>query len=166
VDAVFLHKQEIDILLLQEVTNTYFNMTRGFNAYRNVRINTRGTAMLTGETIKLTNVTRLTSGYGMAEHCLGVWIVNIYAPSGSSNTQEREMFYNMELICCLHCPPIMIILGEEVNCVLTNSDCTGNMNFSKAFIRCVGKCPSQSRIFTLHFSWSGTTWSNIRYIKP
>ena len=66
-----------------------FNMIRGYNAYTNVRINTRDTAMLTGETIKLTKVTRLPSEQGIAAYCLGVWIVNIYGPSGSSNRQER-----------------------------------------------------------------------------
>jgi exonuclease III len=88
----FLHKQEIDILLLQEVTHTDFNMMTGYNAYTNVGINKRGTAMLTKETIKLTKITRLPSGRGMAAYCRGVWIVNAYGPSGSSYRHQRDIF--------------------------------------------------------------------------
>jgi hypothetical protein len=61
-DAELLHKQGIDILLLQEVTHTYFNMLREYNAYTNVRINTGGTTMLTKVTTKLTNIIKLPSG--------------------------------------------------------------------------------------------------------
>jgi hypothetical protein len=50
----FLHKQEVDILLLQEDTHTEFGMIRGYKAHTNIGINNRGTAMLTRELITLT----------------------------------------------------------------------------------------------------------------
>jgi exonuclease III len=92
----FLHKQEIDILLLQEVTQHDFDVIRGYNAYINVRIYWRGTAMPTTEQISLTNITRLPQGGGTAPSYRGFWLVNIYAPSGSAKREERESFYNVE----------------------------------------------------------------------
>ena len=58
----FLHKQETDIILLQEVAHTNFDLIRGYNAYTNVGINKRSMAMLTREAIKLPIITRLPSG--------------------------------------------------------------------------------------------------------
>ena len=73
----FLHKQEIEIILLQEVTHNVFDLIREYDVCTNVGINKRGTAMLTRETIQL-NITMLPSGRGAAAFCRGVWIVNIY----------------------------------------------------------------------------------------
>lgn len=96
----FIQKQEIDIILLQEVTHTDFEMIRGYTAHLNVGTNKRGTAILTREQISLTNITRLPSGRGMAASYQGIWLVNLYAPSGTANRQEREDFYNAELVTC------------------------------------------------------------------
>ena len=93
----FMHKQEIDIILLQEVTHTDFESIRGYKTHFNIGINKRGTAMLRKEQISLTNITRLPSGRGMAACYQGIWLVNIYAPFGTANRQEREDFYNVEL---------------------------------------------------------------------
>jgi len=35
----FIHKQEIDIILLQEVTHTDFEMIRGYTAHLNMGLN-------------------------------------------------------------------------------------------------------------------------------
>ena len=51
----FFCEQEIDIILLQEVNPNEFDLIRGYIAYTNVGINKRGAAMLTRDTIKLTN---------------------------------------------------------------------------------------------------------------
>jgi len=83
----FIHKQEFDILLLQEVTHTDLEMIRGYKAHLNVGIHKRGTAILTTEQIPLTNITRLPSGRGMAACYRGVWFVNLHAPSGTANIQ-------------------------------------------------------------------------------
>jgi exonuclease III len=73
--ADFLRKQEIDIILLQEVTHNDFDLIRGYNAYTNVGVNKSGTAILTREAIQLTNITRLPSGRGMSAFYRGVWII-------------------------------------------------------------------------------------------
>jgi len=65
----FIHTEEIDIIVLQEVTHTDFYLIRGYNAYTNVGINKRITAMLTREIIKLTKLKRLISGRRMAIYC-------------------------------------------------------------------------------------------------
>jgi len=44
---VFIHKQEIDTILLQEVTQTDFGKICGYTAHLNLGVNTRGTAVLT-----------------------------------------------------------------------------------------------------------------------
>jgi exonuclease III len=108
----FLYKQDIDILRLQEATHQEFDTIHGYNAYFNVRTNERGTTMLTREPFTLTNITKLSSGRGMAVSYRAVWLVDIYAPSGSAKTQERENFYNVELSYLLRSiPPTMIIGG-------------------------------------------------------
>ena len=133
----FLYKQEIDIILLQELTHSDFDMIRGYRAYLNIGINKRGTAILTKEQIQLTNITRLPSGRGMAASYQGVWIVNIYAPSGTANRQEREEFYNVELVYLMRSLPPSMIVGRDFNCVLSQADCTGNRNYSKALDKLV-----------------------------
>jgi exonuclease III len=55
----FLHKQEIDIIFLQEVTRPVFNDIRGFVANTNIGTTGRGTAILTRDHIQLTNLVRL-----------------------------------------------------------------------------------------------------------
>jgi len=124
----FLHKKEIDIILLQEVTHTDFDMIRGYTAHLNIGINKRGTAILTREQISLTNITRLPSERGMAASYQGVWFVNLYAPSGTANRQERKDFYNVELVYLMRSLPPTKIVGGDFNCVLSQADCTGNMN--------------------------------------
>jgi endonuclease/exonuclease/phosphatase family metal-dependent hydrolase len=121
-----LCKQEKDILLLQEVIHMDFDTIRKYKAPTNVGIHNRGTAMLHREQLTLTIITRLPSGRGMAVCYRGVWIVNTYAPSGTSNRQEMEDFYNVELTYLLRSIPPTMIIGGDFNYVLSQADCTGN----------------------------------------
>ena len=86
----FIQKQEIEIILLQEVTHTDFEMIRGYTAHLNVGTNKRDTAILTREQISLTNITRLPSGRGVAASYQGIWVVNLYAPSGTANREKTS----------------------------------------------------------------------------
>jgi len=46
----------------------------------------------------------------MAASYQGIWLVNLYAPSGTANRQEREDFNNAELVYLLRTlPPTMIV---------------------------------------------------------
>ena len=79
----FLHKQETDVILLQEVTPIEFELIRGYNAYTNVGINKRGNGMLTRQTIKVTyHAVTIRAGNGiLLRRCLyskymyTIWII-------------------------------------------------------------------------------------------
>jgi exonuclease III len=58
----FLRNDEIDILLVQEVTQRVLHDVRGCNMHYNVRKNRRFTAIITREGISLENVTMLPCG--------------------------------------------------------------------------------------------------------
>ena len=169
----FMQEQEIDIILLQEVTHTYFDMIHGYTVHLNIGIKKRGTAILTREQITLTNVTRLPSGCGMAANYQGVCFINVYAPSGSANIQEREEFYNVELVYLLRSlPPTMIVWGD-FNCVLSQADCTGNMNYSKALHKLVQGLKltdvwntNNNRAIYTHYTPHGAARLDRLYVSP
>ena len=62
----FCITQDIDILLLQEVTHTNFDCILHRNKYINVGTDRRVTAILTKDYITLTNINKLPSGRGIA----------------------------------------------------------------------------------------------------
>jgi len=57
--------------------------------------------------------------------------VNINAPSAAEKKQEREVFFNIELLHLLATIPTKMILGVT-SIVLSKSDCTGQYNYSRA----------------------------------
>ena len=95
----YLRQQDIDIVLLQEVTHTKITSFRRYNAYVNVGTENRGTAILAKEGLFLTDITRLPSGRGIAVCYEGIRIINIYAPQG----QKRGG--NERLSITPKCPP-------------------------------------------------------------
>jgi exonuclease III len=98
---------------------------------------TRGKAILTRDHLSLTNIVRLPTGRGIAADLKGVWLVNIYAPSGAEKRQEREDFFNFDLPYLLQATPTTVILGGDFNCVLAKADVTGHFKFSRALNRLV-----------------------------
>jgi len=93
----FLQKQEIDIILIREITRPVFDDTRGFAAYTNISTMGGGTAILTRDHIQLTNTVCLPTGRGMAADFQNVTIVNIYTPSGADRRRDNENFFSNEL---------------------------------------------------------------------
>ena len=79
----FMRRQEIDLMLLQEVTHTNTSMIGNYTAHINIGTDGGGTAILVKEGITLTNNQRIPSGREIAATLHGIRIVNIYAPSGS-----------------------------------------------------------------------------------
>jgi exonuclease III len=81
--------------------------------------------------ITLTNIRRLPSGRGLAGTFNGTCFVNMYAPSGAEK-QEKETFHNTELPYLL--PPTMtdLLTAGDFNCVLSQSDTTGQKNYSRS----------------------------------
>jgi len=91
----------------------------------------RSTALRTREEITITNITKLPSGRGLATEFRGIWMINIYAPSGAAK-KEREQFFDSELADLLRASPTSIIVGGDFNCILHQKDSTGNFNYSRA----------------------------------
>jgi exonuclease III len=118
----FLHRHEIDITLLQEVTLPCLSTLLGYVAHTNVGTNGRGTAIVTRENLMLNNIVRLPSARGMAADFQGLRLVNVCAPSGAEKKQEREAFYIMELPQLLLDTPPMMLIGRDFNCVLAKTD--------------------------------------------
>ena len=128
----FLLRQDIDIALLQEVTNNDFSPICGYAAYVNEGIDKRGTAILQREGLSLSNVKQLPSGRGIAGHFKDTWIMNIYAPSGAGKRQERDVFFTHDLAHLFPASFSDVLLAGDFNCVTSPSDCTGMPNLSKA----------------------------------
>jgi exonuclease III len=101
----FVRSHELDILLMQEVTNPFNNGFQGYNIHYNIGTSRRGSAILTRESIVLTNITRIPSGRAIAGTFGALLIANVYAPSGTSKRTEREDFFNHDLPLTLECSP-------------------------------------------------------------
>jgi exonuclease III len=96
--GVFLMRQEIDIVLLQKVAHTDFTTIRDYNAIVNEDTDERGTEILTMKGLQLLHINRIPTGRGIAAMFQGMWIVNIYAPSGVSG--KRMFFFLMKTHIC------------------------------------------------------------------
>jgi exonuclease III len=112
----FLHKHEIDIIFLQEVTQPILHTLQGYAAHTNVGTIGRGTAIVTREHYTLNNIVRLPSGRGMTADFEGLWLVNVYASSGATRKQEREFFFIIDLPQLLLKTPSMMLIGGDFNC--------------------------------------------------
>jgi len=73
----FLFRHDIDIALLQEVTNNDLSPLCGYTALVNEDIDKRGTAILHKEGLPLSNINWLPSGTGIAGLFKDKWIINI-----------------------------------------------------------------------------------------
>lgn len=144
----FLHRNDIDILLVQEVTTDILHQMRGYTSYLNVGTSKRGTALIAKEPLNMTEIATIPSGRGIAATCTGLRIVNIYAPSGAERRHEREHFFNVEmsyLLGGLHTP---LVLGGDFNSVVAPTDCTGGYNYSRTLDRLI-------KGLGLHDTWQG-----------
>lgn len=122
----FLRREEIDILLLQEITHPNFDAFLSYKTYINVGTVGRVTALVSRDEIKITNVTRQPSVRGIAAEYRGMCLANIYAPSGAVQRQERECFCNSELTYLLRASPSSMIVGLDFNCVTNKTTALAN----------------------------------------
>jgi exonuclease III len=111
----YLQQHDIDILLVQKVTQHVLQDVLGYTTYYNVGIHGRGTAFMSNEGISLVNVTRIPSGRAIAAKFQDVWIVNVFAPSGTARRQEREQFFDNELTYLLAEPTEHLLIGGDFN---------------------------------------------------
>lgn len=90
----FCNNHDVDILLLQEVTHRNFDAIQHRNKCINVGTERRGTAIFTKEYIHLTDMKYVPSGRGMAGRYHDMYIINVYAPSGTNKKKrKRRVFY-------------------------------------------------------------------------
>ena len=66
-----------------------------------------------------------------------IWLINVYATSGTAMKQEREHFFNSELPYLLTGETGYIIMGGDCNCILEASDTTGGFTYSRALAELV-----------------------------
>jgi len=86
----FLHAQDIDIALLQDITVNHLNGMSRYNVYMNRGNDGREMAILTKEGLTATNILRFPTGRSMAAEINGTWWINIYGTSGAEKRAERE----------------------------------------------------------------------------
>jgi exonuclease III len=128
----FIRKHAFDILLIQEVSSTESLNVSSYETYLNIGSSMRGTAIMAGREVRLTNVIKLPSGRAIAADYKGIQLINIYAPSGTARKTEREHFYNTELPQTLQAGHKDLLIGGDFNCVLHSADTTGQFQTSRA----------------------------------
>ena len=111
----FLHRHDLGIVLLQEVTNGDILDEKGYHTITNIGTSLRGTAILHKLNIKLHRVERLPSGRGITAYLGDTCIVNTYAPSGTARRTEREEFFNEGIIGLLPTSPTKLLLAGDFN---------------------------------------------------
>jgi len=111
----FLHKQDFDIALFQEITHPDLSTLRNYNAHINQGTEGRGTAILIKAELTVTNTKCLPLGRGIASIINGTWIINIYAPSGAEKKAERERFYTNDLSHLLPTTKSYMLLAGDFN---------------------------------------------------
>jgi len=87
----FLNYYKHDFVFLQEVAVESFNFY-GYKEIVNLNRERRGTAVLFKESIPVKSVCQLSDGRGVAVQFRDVVLINIYAPSGSQNRQQKRLF--------------------------------------------------------------------------
>jgi hypothetical protein len=133
----FLYKHDIDLALLQEVTNTKFIIFRRYTSHINMGTEGRGTAILAKDCFLLTDIHRIPTGRGISALFNGIRIINIYAPSGSEKKREKEEFYTDVVERLFTHSSDNMVLAGDFNCVLIPSACTESLNISRALGRLV-----------------------------
>jgi len=130
-DALF-RRQDIDILLVQKVIYYVLNDLQGYTTQYNIGANRRGTAIVARDGFNLENIIMSQSGRVMAATFREIWMINVYAPSGTAMKQECERFFNSELSYLLTGETGHILLGGGFNCILEASDSTGVFTYGRA----------------------------------
>ena len=94
----FVHRHDVDIALLQDVTDGDKLVCNGYQSIINIGTTDRGTAILHKLNIQLHRMERIPSGRGMAVYFDDTSIVNIYGPSGTAKRAEMEDFFSSGII--------------------------------------------------------------------
>lgn len=128
----YLMQNSPDVILLQEVISDDFNLY-GYDKVRSLMNETNHMELITlvKQGISYTDVESSLDGRLLTLKInRNTRIINIYAPSGSQNKQQRESFFNETLAYHLRHSQDEIIIGGDFNCVLEKKDVKGEFNNS------------------------------------
>jgi len=128
----FMRRHEVDIAMIHEVTSKKHIEVTGYHTIENIGTAGRGTAMIIREDLKLDRIKRIRSRRGITAYYKNICLIYIYAPSGTNNRTEREIFFNKDVIELLPQNPTETIMAGDFNCVQTDEDCTGHRYSIKA----------------------------------
>jgi len=87
----FVHRHDVDIALLQEVTDGDKLVCKGYHSTINIRTTGRGTTILHKLNIQLHKIERIPSWRGIAVYFDDTCIVNIYAPQVLQKEPKRRI---------------------------------------------------------------------------
>ena len=96
-----------------------FNKIRRYTVHMDTDTHRHETAIVAKNGLALTNIQRLPSGRRMPASFRGILTVNIYAPSGAQKSQEREAFYNTEVLYLIPSSSTAMILVGSFDCAIT-----------------------------------------------
>jgi exonuclease III len=86
----FIRSNDLDIILVQEVTAPESVDTPGYKSYTSIESKMRVTAILARKDLHATHIDILPSGRAIALVFSGIRLINVYSPSGTTKSTERE----------------------------------------------------------------------------
>ena len=116
----FIYSNQLDIVCLQEVIAEDI-IIPGFVMIFNVDENRRGTALAVRDGIKITNTLKSLDSRVI---CITiedtVTILNLYAPSGSNNRAQREVFFSQTVPFYLQSHREFVVIAGDFNAVVVD----------------------------------------------
>jgi hypothetical protein len=147
----FIPSNDLDIILVQEVTAPESVDTRGYISYTKTGSEMRGTPILARQDLHIANIDTLPSGRAIAVVFIGIRIINVYSPSGTAKRTERERVFNAELPVLFSEYTNPIPMDGDFICILQSVDSTGPFTTSNAFAEIV-------RRIRLTDTWDQDPW--------
>ena len=145
--STLIDLEKIDLVFLQEVRITsdhIESLLRNFKAVANIDVDNPsrpGVALAWRQELPVQEVCNLVTCRLQIATLGSVKLLNIYAPSGSSNKQERHLFYAEDVFPVLNLHSLSSWLwAGDYNCVLQSLDLEDGKGFN------VKKCPSLNDI--------------------
>lgn len=130
----FIAKNSIDILCLQEVNVERFDTFKGFEFFGNTGKDLRGTGFIYRTGYNISEIMCSEDGRITSAKIQGVRIVNVYAPSGSQNESERNIFFNNSILPFLNFDSPLLFIGD-FNCIIRESDSRNKSKICKSLLR-------------------------------
>jgi exonuclease III len=121
----YFHRNNIDIIALQEVVQSDLEILRWCTAHVNIGDSGIGTAFVVKLGTQVRDIERIPSGRAIAAEFQSHRMVNVYAPSGNIRRHVRHSFFEEDIVYLLRDIPHNLILARDLNSVQDNVDCTG-----------------------------------------